>query len=143
MLSEIDTRPFPAVPPAFNLSGHVLARAASTERTALVILHPEADETVSYSRLLQLTRGCATALLALGLTPGDRILLRLGNTLAFPVLYLGAIWAGLVPVPTSTALTGFEITALAALVSPRLIVAESGIPLPDHPALVVTPDLAA
>lgn len=143
MLSEIDTRPFPAVPPAFNLSGHVLARAASPERTALVILHPEADETVSYSRLLQLTRGCATALLALGLTPGDRILLRLGNTLAFPVLYLGAIWAGLVPVPTSAALTGFEITALAALVSPRLIVAEPGIPLPDHPALVVTPDLAA
>src|SRR5690606_20251008 len=90
---------------------------------------------------LRLTQGCATALLALGLAPGDRILLRLGNTLAFPILYLGAIWAGLVPVPTSSALTGAEITRLAALVTPRLIAAEPGIALPDHAAPRLSPDL--
>lgn len=143
MLSEIDTRPFPMAPPAFNLAGHVLARAASLHKPALTILHPDRDETLTYADLLHLTRSTATALLSQGLTPGDRILLRLGNTLAFPILYLGAIWAGLVPIPTSSALTGPEITKLAALVAPKLIAAEPGIALPDHPAPIVTPDLAA
>ncbi|NHB77304.1 class I adenylate-forming enzyme family protein [Rhodobacter calidifons] len=142
MLSEIDTRPFPVAPPAFNLAGHVLARASVLDKPALTLLHPEGDETLSYAELLRLTRGCAGALVAMGLAPGDRILLRLGNSLAFPILYLGAIWAGLVPVPTSAALTQGEITWLAALVRPRLIVAEPGIALPDHPAPLVPPDLA-
>ena len=142
MLSEIDTRPFPAAPPAFNLAGHVLSRAASLDKPALTILRSECDETLSYAQLLRLTQGAATALLALGLMPGDRILLRLGNTLAFPILYLGAIWAGLVPIPTSAALTASEITRLATLVAPKLIAAEPGIPLPDHPAPILTPDLA-
>jgi acyl-coenzyme A synthetase/AMP-(fatty) acid ligase len=142
MLSEIDTRPFPVAPAAFNLAGHVLARAASLDKPALTILHPQREETLSYAELLRLTQGCATALLALGLAPGDRILLRLGNTLAFPILYLGAIWAGLVPVPTSSALTGAEITRLAALVTPRLIAAEPGIELPEHAAPRLSPDLA-
>lgn len=143
MLSEIDTRPFPIVPPAFNLAAHVLARASVLDKPALTILRPERDETLAYADLLRLTQGCATALLACGLTPGDRILFRLGNTLAFPVLYLGAIWAGLVPVPTSAALTAAEITRLVPLVAPKLIAAEPGVPLPDHPAPRLTPDLAA
>lgn len=143
MLSEIDTRPFLAAPKAFNLAGHVLARAASLDKPALTILHPDRDETLTYAELLRLTQGCATALLTLGLRPGDRILLRLGNTLAFPILYLGAIWASLVPVPTSAALTRAEITKLAALVTPSLIAAEPSIALPDHPARRLTPDLAA
>lgn len=141
MLSRIDTRPFPEAPSAFNLAGHVLARAAALDKPALTILHPERDVTLSYARLLNLTRGCATALLSLGLTCGDRILLRFGNTLAFPILYLGAIWAGLVPIPTSAALTRPEISRLAAEVQPCLVAAEPGIALPDHPAPVLTPDL--
>lgn len=143
MLSETDTRPFPKAPPAFNLAGHVLAQAATLNKPALAILHPDRDETLSYANLLQLTQCTATALLSRGLAPGDRILLRLGNTLAFPILYLGAIWAGLVPIPTSAALTGHEITKLATLVDPKLIAAEPGIPLPDHPAPILAPNLAA
>ncbi|MES2916157.1 MAG: class I adenylate-forming enzyme family protein [Pseudomonadota bacterium] len=142
MLSEIDTRPFPKAPPAFNLAGHVLGRAAALDKPALTILRPERDETLTYTELLRMTRGCATALLSRGLMPGDRVLLRLGNGLAFPILFLGAIWAGLVPVPTSAALTAAEITRLAALVAPRLVAAEPGIALPDHPAPVLTPDPA-
>lgn len=143
MLSEIDTRPFPAIPPAFNLAGHVLARAGQLDKPALVLLGPEGDETLSYADLLDLTQRTASALLSRGLLPGDRILMRLGNSLAFPILYLGAIWAGLVPVPTSSALTRAEITRLAALVRSDLVAAEPGIALPDHPAPVMTPDLAA
>lgn len=146
MLSEIDTRPFPTVPQAFNLAGHVLAShvlasATTLDKPALTILHPERDETLSYAQLLRLTQSTATALLAQDLHPGERILLRLGNTLAFPILYLGAIWAGLVPIPTSSALTAPEITRLAAVVQPRLVAVEPGIALPHHPAPRITPDL--
>jgi acyl-coenzyme A synthetase/AMP-(fatty) acid ligase len=141
MLSVIDTRPFSVAPSAFNLAGHVLARAATLKKPALILLHPDRDETLNFADLLRLTQGCATALLSLGLAPGDRILMRLGNSIAFPILYLGAIWAGLVPVPTSAALTAPEITKLAALVSPKLIVAEPGIPLPEVRAPTIAPDL--
>ncbi len=142
MLSEIDTRPFPRPPPVFNLAGHVLAKAADLgDKSALMLVGTEEDQTLSFARLLRLTKGCATALLALELTPGDRVLLRLGNSLAFPIVYLGAIWAGLVPIPTSAALTLPEITRLAAHVAPNLVVAEPGLALPQHPAPVIAPDL--
>ncbi|MGL4236340.1 class I adenylate-forming enzyme family protein [Tabrizicola sp.] len=144
MLSEVDTRPFPAPPPAFNLAGHLLARAAElANKPALVLLGAQDDETLAYTDLLRLTEGCASVLLGLGLEPGDRVLMRLGNGLAFPILYLSAIWAGLVPVPTSAALTEGEITKLSALVSPKLIVAEPDIALPASDTPLIAPDLNA
>ena len=66
-----------------------------------------------------------------GCSPGDRVLLRLGNTAAFPFAYLGAIWAGLIPVPTSSGLTEEEITAISAQLRPGLILAGDGIALPQ------------
>ncbi|MBL9063963.1 class I adenylate-forming enzyme family protein [Tabrizicola sp.] len=143
MRSVLDTRPFPVAPSAFNLAGHVLARAGNLgSKPALLLLHPDSEDTLSFADLLALTQGCGGWLVAQGLNPGDRVLMRLGNSLAFPVLYLGAIWAGLVPVPTSSALTAGEITRLAALVAPRLILAEPGIAVPAHPAPILAPDLA-
>lgn len=142
MLSEIDTRPFPVPPAAFNLAAHVLARAERlAEKPALVLLHPDREEVLSYAGLLAAVRGCGTAMLDLGLQPGDRVLMRLGNGFAFPILFLGAIWAGMVPVPTSAALTSVEITRLASLISPRLIVAEPGIALPEGTLPIIAPDL--
>lgn len=142
MQSLVDTRPHPVPTPAFNLAGHVLARAeALGPKPALVLLRPQGDEVVSYARLRALVLGCATHLRAQGLSSGDRVLMRLGNGLAFPIVYLGAIAADLVPVPTSAALTLPEVTRLAALVRPRLIVADPGLPLPEGEIPVLSPDL--
>ena len=142
MLSEIDTRPFPAVPRSFNLAGHVLARAELCgDKAALILMSPQADETLSFSQLKRLTQGCAAWLLDQGLRPGDRVLIRMGNSLAFPILYLGALWAGLVPVPTSAALTVVEITRLAGVVGPSLVVADPGVPLPDTKLPTLAPDM--
>lgn len=143
MPSLVDTRPFPALPDRMNLARHVLAEGrARPKAIALEILHPGRTEVWTYARLIAAVRGCGTSLLAQGLRPGDRILLRLGNTVAFPIAYLGAIAAGLVPVATSAALTGPEVTRLAAAVAPRLVLADPGVALPDHPAPVAVPDLA-
>jgi acyl-coenzyme A synthetase/AMP-(fatty) acid ligase len=144
MLSEVDNRPFPTAPGAFNLAGHVLARAEEWgDKPALILLRPEGDETLSFAQLKRLTQGAATALLDCGLHAGDRVLLRQGNSLAFPILFLGTLWAGLVPVPTSSALTGPEITQLSTLVAPRLVVADPGIALPENPVPTLSPNLAA
>ena len=122
---------FPPCPRRFNLAAHALRHAAAlAEKPALIVL---GDQTCvwSYARLAAAVRGCGTGLLASGLRPGDRVLMRLGNTPAFPVLFLAAIAVGLVPVPTSAALTVSEITAMARALSPALIVAEAGVALPD------------
>jgi acyl-coenzyme A synthetase/AMP-(fatty) acid ligase len=132
MLSLVDQDPWPPCPAPFNLAAHALAAGmANPDRIALVILHPGGVESWSFGRLVAAVRGCGTGLLALGLVPGDRVLMRLGNSVAFPILYLGALAAGLVPVPTSAALTPHEITGLAARARPALIVADAGVALPD------------
>ncbi|WP_054303580.1 class I adenylate-forming enzyme family protein [Gemmobacter sp. LW-1] len=138
MLSLTDPgAPIP-VPAAFNLAAHVLAAGAATpDKPALQIVRPTGAERWSYARLIAAVRGAATGLLAEGLHPGDRVLLRLGNEPAFAVAFLGAIAAGLVPVPTSAQLTGTEITAMASRLSPSLVIAGDGVALPDLPDIPV------
>jgi acyl-coenzyme A synthetase/AMP-(fatty) acid ligase len=142
MLSVIDLGPPPMPAPQFNLAAHVLAASAARlpDKMALQILRPSGAERWSYARLLAAVQGCATGFLAMGLHPGDRILLRLGNQVEFPLAFLGAIAAGLVPVATSAQLTGPEITPMAARVAPRLIVAAPGIALPEGLACPIVTD---
>ena len=67
----------------------------------------------------------AAALAGLGLAPGDRVALQLGNTLDFPVLYAGALRAGLVAVPANTGYTGPELAYLLADSGARALVTSS------------------
>lgn len=144
MRSVIDLRPalrpsLPAASAPFNMAEHVLAASAArhADRIALQILGPTGAQRWSYGRLLAAVLGSATGLMARGAEPGDRVLLRLSNRIEFPVAFLGALAAGLVPVATSSQLTRDEITPMAARVAPRLIVASPGVALPDHPAPVI------
>ncbi|MCC5992256.1 MAG: acyl--CoA ligase [Rhodobacteraceae bacterium] len=138
MLSISDpTGPAPC-PVPFNMARHVLAAGQATpDRIALQILRASGAERWSYARLIAAVRGTGTGLLRAGLEPGQRVLLRIGNSVDFPVAYLGAIAAGLVPVPTSTQLTGPEITRMAAGLAPAMVLAGEGVALPDHPAPVL------
>ena len=133
MLSVSDPgAPVAPCPAPFNLAAHVLAKGATLpDRMALQIIRPTGAERWSYARLIGAVRGAGSGLLARGLRPGDRVLLRLGNTPDFPVAFLGAIAAGLVPVPTSAQLTVPEITAMAARIAPALVIAGAGIALPE------------
>lgn len=58
--------------------------------------------------------------------------MRLGNTVAFPITYLGAIAADLVPVPTASQLTASEITRLCEDIAPALVVAAPDLALPTR-----------
>lgn len=134
MLSVFDSPPWPACPAPFNLAAHALAAADRlADKVALLVLRLDGAERWSYGRLVRAVRGTGTGFLRQGLRPGDRVLMRLGNTVDFPVTFLGAIAAGLVPVPTSSQLTTPEITRLARDIAPALIVAAPGVALPDTP----------
>lgn len=138
MLALIDSGPFPPCPAPFNMARHVLATGAATpNKIALQIISPTGAERWSYASLSRAVRGIGTGLLQAGLTPGDRVLLRLANTVEFPLAFLGAIAVGLVPVPTSAQLTAPEITAMAAQIDPAAVIADPGLARPDHPALTI------
>lgn len=134
MLSLFDQGPFPPAPDAFNLAAYALAGGADApDKIALQIVGTTGAERWSYAALESAVRGTGAGLLARGLVPGDRILMRLSNSVDFPILFLGAIAAGLVPVPTSSQLTVTEVTAIAAEIAPALIAAAPGVALPEAP----------
>jgi acyl-coenzyme A synthetase/AMP-(fatty) acid ligase len=125
----------------FNLAAHVLAAGQATpDKVALAVLTLAGAERFNYARLTRAVLGAGRWLLDQGARPGDRVLLRLANTPAYPVAYLGAMAAGLVPVATSPLLTVPEITRMAETIHPRLVLATPGIALPPGPALAA--DLA-
>lgn len=116
----------------FNLARYVLTAGQSTpDKVALAILTLTGAERWSYARLERAILGAGGWLQAQGLTPGQRVMIRLGNSPAYPVLYLGAIAAGLVPIATSPLLTTAEITPMAADLRPDLIVAAPDVALPE------------
>ncbi|MBI2486801.1 MAG: acyl-CoA synthetase [Deltaproteobacteria bacterium] len=63
----------------------------------------------TFRELSELTNKIGNALLSLGFEKGDRILIRLPNIPEFPLVFLGAIKIGGVPIPTSSMLTAEEI----------------------------------
>ncbi|HUU67005.1 MAG TPA: class I adenylate-forming enzyme family protein [Methyloceanibacter sp.] len=143
MSAIFDHGPPPPCPAPFNLAAYVLGRAQTLGgKTALSVVSPDGAEHWSYARLEAAVRGAASGFLTHGLRPGDRLLMRLGNSVDFPICYLAALAVDIVPVPTSSLLTAPEVTKLAADISPRLIVAEAGLALPAEPPCPVLPATA-
>ena len=131
-------------PAPFNIADYVLAQGRRTpDKIALALLGPARAERWSYARLTRAVEGMAAGLVTAGLNPGDRVLLRLGDTPDFPVAFLGALAADLVPVPTAAGLTVPEITAIAEVLRPAAILAAPGLTLPAPRTAPVLTDLHA
>ena len=117
------------------MAAHVLTDGMRRpDKIALSVVSADASENLSFGEVIQTVRGIATGLLARGLTQGDIVMLRLGNTPEFPLAYLGAIAAGLLPVPTSAQLTEPETAAILEELRPALILHDANVACPDHPA---------
>ena len=141
MLSIDDQGPPPPCPSPFNLAAHVLAPAErSPGKIALARIGPARAERWSYERLAGAVGGLTAALLERGLAPGSRVMLRLGNDLTFPVAFLAAAAADLVPVVVSAALTAPEVAGAIGETAPALILADPGLPLPavEVPVIAAT-----
>ncbi|HEY2928791.1 benzoate-CoA ligase family protein [Piscinibacter sp.] len=89
-------------PEHFNAARHLLAlNAARPDKTAYI----DDSQRLSYAELDQRVRRFAAGLLGLGLRREERVLMLLHDSVDFPVAFLGALYAGIVPVPVNTLLT--------------------------------------
>jgi acetyl-CoA synthetase len=68
---------------------------------------------ITFAELAQRTDAFAQVLRNLGVQVGDRVLIRLPNSLDYPIAFLGAMKMGAISVPTSTLLTAEEVAYLA------------------------------
>ncbi len=110
------------LPPArFNMARYCLAAAAraTPDKVALVVVSDarapaERAECWTYRQLDEAVRQVAAGLRAWGLAPGARLMIRMGNTSDYALLFFGAIAAGCVPLPSSAQLTEEEADFLLA-----------------------------
>lgn len=120
------THPTVSPPPdTFNFAQHILSlNDGRPEKVAFIDDHG----VLTYGELADKVRRTAGALLAMGLMPEQRVLLLMHDTNDWPVSFLGAMYAGLVPVAVNTLLTVEDYTymlqhsrARAAMVSAALL----------------------
>ncbi|WP_282118311.1 class I adenylate-forming enzyme family protein [Ruegeria atlantica] len=143
MLSIFDQGPPPACPSPFNLAAHVLCCADRlSDKTALSVVGSTDARNWTYSELQQAILGTGTGLLNAGLKPGDIALMRLGNTVDFPIAYLGAIAVGIVPVPTSSQLTEPETERMIKDLRPAVILRDPQVACAAHPVQIDLSNLA-
>ena len=122
---------------AFNIAQHLLA--SNTRRAAKVAFIDDLG-TLSYGQLDERVRRMAAALRSLGIKREERVLLLMQDCNDWPVSFLGAIYAGIVPVAVNTLLTADDYAymlehsrAQAVLVSGALLPAlTAGMTRSDH-----------
>ncbi|MFO1329719.1 MAG: benzoate-CoA ligase family protein [Rubrivivax sp.] len=117
-----------SVPPPgdhFNFAQHLFERNAGRAGKAAFV---DDGGSLSYGQLEDRARRLAAGLRALGLHREERVLLLMLDSLDWPVAFLGAMYAGVVPVAVNTLLTADDYAymlehsrAQAALVSGALL----------------------
>ena len=126
----------------FNFAQHLLAlNAGRAAKTAFI----DDAGVLSYGELAERVRRMATGLRSLGLKREERVLLLMQDCNDWPVSFLGAMYAGLVPVAVNTLLTADDYAymlehsrAQAALVSGALLPAlTSALIKSDHEVVKV------
>ncbi|MFZ1859209.1 MAG: AMP-binding protein, partial [Candidatus Competibacter sp.] len=116
-------------PPArFNMARYCLREAArlTPDKVALIVVSDarapvEQAERWTYRQLDEAVRRVAAGLRGLGLEPGARLMIRMGNTSDYALLFFGAIAAGCVPLPSSAQLTEKEADFLLMDSGARMI----------------------
>jgi benzoate-CoA ligase len=124
-------------PHIFNFAEHLLTVNAERAAKAAFI---DDQGSLSYSALDERVRRTAAALRALGIRREERVLLVMHDCTDWPVAFLGAIYAGMVPVAVNTLLTADDYAymlehsrAHAVLVSGALLPAiTSALTRSDH-----------
>jgi len=105
------------IPEYFNIgvacSDKHLGTAQANEIAMIVEDDALGTSTITFAELALKTNLFAQVLRDLGVKVGDRVLIRLPNSLDYPIAFLGAMKMGAISVPTSTLLTAEEVAYLA------------------------------
>mgnify|MGYP003627707148 CR=1 FL=1 len=130
-------------PPIFlNLAHYCLAKSAQQfpDKTGLIAASNPAgtdrDESWTFAQLETIVLTGARALLERGISPGDRLLIRLDNTAEYAFLFLSACAAGIIPIPSSSQLSADEIAHIIDNANPRVIAVDPALDMPELDASV-------
>lgn len=134
---------FGELPPArFNMARYCLntAAQATPDKIALIVVSDahapvESAERWTYAQLDQAVRRVAAGLRRLGLESGARIMIRMGNTSDYALLFFGAIAAGCVPLPSSAQLTEEEADFLLDDSSARVLAMSEDLAIAPPPGV--------
>ncbi len=131
-LLPVAAAPFPAW--TWNLPEHFNIGVACTDahlgtptenRLAMIVEDDERGVSqATYRELAERSSRFAQLLRDLDLAVGERVLIRLPNSLDYPTAFLGAMKRGAIAVPTSTLLTAAEVAYLARDSGAALLVAD-------------------
>ncbi len=105
------------IPALFNIGVACSDRHIGTPQADNIAMIVEDDvlgtSQITFAELAHKTDQFAQLLRNLNVKVGDRVLIRLPNSLDYPIAFLGAMKMGAIAVPTSTLLTAEEVTYLA------------------------------
>lgn len=105
------------IPKAFNIGVACTDRHLGTPQASNIAMIVEDDvlgtSQITFNELSRKTDQFAQVLRNLNVQVGDRVLIRLPNSLDYPIAFLGAMKMGAISVPTSTLLTAEEVAYLA------------------------------
>ena len=105
------------IPSHFNIGVACSDRHLGTPQADNFAMIVEDDvlgtSTITFAELARKTDQFAQLLRNLNVQVGDRVLIRLPNSLDYPIAFLGAMKMGAIAVPTSTLLTAEEVAYLA------------------------------
>ncbi|MGB1235236.1 MAG: class I adenylate-forming enzyme family protein [Planktomarina sp.] len=118
-------------PASFNLAQYVLyhGQADSTKLALRIIDGPD----LSYGDLRSRVANAAALLQRSGISVGDHVMLRLDNSLAFPIAFLALVAIDAIPIVTSSQLTAPEVDRLVDLIRPTRVIADTKIVQPSTP----------
>ena len=145
-------RAYLVIPEALNIASYVVDRHVEEGRGSRVAVLTE-DRAYRFADLRALTNRYANALAALGVQPGECVMLRLGTSLETLIAFLGTIKAGAVAIPTSLLLRDHEIEKILvnsdagiAIATPELLgpieAVRERTPMLRHVILTVAPAAA-
>jgi crotonobetaine/carnitine-CoA ligase len=109
-------------PPGERTLPAMLARQAEIHGDRQLVVF--GDETWSYADAASIAARSAGTLVAVHVSPGDRVALMCGNRPEFLRIYLGCAWLGAVVVPINTASRGAQLAHILATCAARLLIVE-------------------
>lgn len=117
------------IPSHFNIGEACCDRHLGTPRADNIAMIVEDDalgsKQITFAELSRQTNQFAQVLRNLNVKVGDRVLIRLPNSLEYPIAFLGAMKIGAIAVPTSTLLTAHEVAYLAKDSGARVLVCDA------------------
>ncbi len=122
-------------PGRLNLARYCLA-GKPAEKTALVVAGATTGRW-SYGSLEDAVLRLAAGLRRSGLEPGERLFIRMGNSLDFALLFFAANALGAVPIPASPMLTAPEVNRLCRLSGARFLAWDAVLTLPRIEGITV------